>query len=79
MPKPKSGQKKKIAWPVIMPTLTDTENPAPFPVPALAPAPAPTADEGPDEPPVSSSPMALEGLAQESDSQHPAKRQKKQL
>ncbi len=45
---------------------------------APAPASAP-ADEVPGEPLVSSSPTGLEGLTQESDSQPPAKRQKKQL
>ncbi len=80
MPKPKGGRKKKLARPVVLQILSDTEDlaPSPAPAPASAPAPAP-ADEVPSKPVVSSSPTGLEGLKQKSDSQPPSKRQKKQL
>ncbi len=72
-------RKKKVARPVILPNLSDTEDPAPTSAPATAPAPAP-AEEVPGEPLVSSSPTGLEGLSQESSSsQPPATKQKKQL
>ncbi len=72
MLKPKVGWKKKLARSVVLQTLSDTEDPAPSPAPTYVPAPAP-ADEVPGKPFVSSSPMGLEGLTQESDFQPPAK------
>ncbi len=64
----RGGWKKKVAKPVVLATLSDTEYPAPVP----APVPA---DEV-----ITSSPIGLEGLTPESSlSQPPAKRQKKQL
>ncbi len=77
MPKPK-GLKKKLSRPVVLPNLSDTEDPAPSPALASAPATAP-ADEVPGEPLVRSSPTGLEGLTQESASEPPVKTQKKQL
>ncbi len=53
--------------PVVLPSLSGDP----------APAPAPAPNEVPDETFVSSSPMELEGLTQESDSQRPAKKQVK--
>ncbi len=74
MPKAKGGRKKKIARPVVLSTLSDTDDPAPSPVPAASPAPAPAGEV------ISSSPKGLEGLTRESSSsQPPVKRQKKQL
>ncbi len=51
MPKAKSGWKKKVARPVVLSTLSDTDDPAPSPATATAPATAP-ADEV-----ISSTPM----------------------
>ncbi len=48
MPKPKR-RRKKLARPVVLPNLSDTEDPAPSPVPPSAPAAAP-AGEVPGEP-----------------------------
>ncbi len=48
---PRGGRKKKVARPVVLATLSDTEDPAPVP----APAPAP------DDEVISSSPMGLVG------------------
>ncbi len=66
MPEPKGGGKKKLARPVVLPTLSDTEDPTPAPaaafVPAPASAPAPVlADEVEGDPLVSNSPTRLEG------------------
>ncbi len=60
MPKPNGGWKKKLSRQVVLPTLSDTEDPAPSTASAPAPASVP-ADEVPGEPLVSSSPTRLEG------------------
>ncbi len=77
MPKAKGGRKKKVARPVVLSALSDTDDPAPSPAPATAPSPA----TAPADEVISSTPTGLEGLTQESSpsSQPPAKRQKKQL
>ncbi len=41
MPKAMGGQKKKVPRPVVLPTLSDTDDPAPSPVPAPVPASSP--------------------------------------
>ncbi len=62
MLKTKGGWKKKLARPVVLQTLSDTEDPDPSPVPASASARARApADEVPGKPLVSSSPTRLEG------------------
>ncbi len=67
------GQKKKVARPVVLQNLSDTEDPAPSPAPTSAPVTAPATAPAPDkevpgEPLVSSSPTELEGVTQESSS-----------
>ncbi len=83
MPKAKGGRKEKVTRPVVMSTLSDTDDRAPSPVPAPSPAPAtaPAPAPAPAGEVISSSPTGLEGLTQESSpsSQPPAKRLKKQL
>ncbi len=77
--------------PVVLSTLSDTDDPppspvpspvpAPSPAPATAPYPAPATAPAPAHEVISSTSTGLEGLTQESSpsSQPPAKRQKKQL
>ncbi len=47
MPKAKGGWKKKVTRPVVLSTLSDTNEPAPSPVPDPAPAPATATDPAP--------------------------------
>ncbi len=87
MPKAKGGRKKKVTRPVVLPTLSDTDDPAPSPVPAPSPAPATAIATATAPAPapagevISSSSTGLEGLTQEysPSSQRPAKRLKKQM
>ncbi len=83
VPKANSGWKKKVPRPVVLSTLSDTDDPAPSPFPAPSPvhAPSPAPATAPADEVISRTPMGLEGLTQESSpsSQPPAKRQKKQL